>query len=142
MSRRGFLLGALAVVAAPALIRPGLLMPVKPWRRGFPWEPSTHVMLWMDDKAMASFTEAEFAAEFPAPIIESFTRGRNVTRLVPTLVSDRRLEQAWREEFTPSPAVSGARRGVHRHLSIVREHGPDWPRNISRLIRDAARGVA
>lgn len=30
LSRRGFLLGA-AVMAAPAIVRPGLLMPVKPY---------------------------------------------------------------------------------------------------------------
>lgn len=37
LSRRGFLAGIIAAGVAPAIVRPGLLMPVKPLWRPIPW---------------------------------------------------------------------------------------------------------
>lgn len=47
LSRRGLLLGA-AAVAAPAIIRPGILMPVKAWRDAGPY------VSWSDGVALRS----------------------------------------------------------------------------------------
>jgi len=46
MNRRGFLTGLVAAVAAPAIVRPGLIMPIKPrlvpitWRQEYVWPES------------------------------------------------------------------------------------------------------
>jgi hypothetical protein len=65
MNRRGFLLGMLAVGAAPVIIRtPGLIMPIKPLRREFTiegmhyeiMEPSVYNRIILIDGAALKWT--------------------------------------------------------------------------------------
>lgn len=40
IARRRFLIGAVSLLAAPAIIRPGILMPIKPWLEAEPAFPT------------------------------------------------------------------------------------------------------
>jgi hypothetical protein len=74
-SRRGFLVGALSLIAAPALVRASSIMPVKAWVEPAvigvaTWDPghqhsfSVSVVAWVDEAGILNFSCERVAPDF------------------------------------------------------------------------------
>lgn len=105
-SRRGFLVGALSLIAAPALVRASSIMPVKAWVEPAvigvaTWDPghqhsfSVSVVAWVDEAGILNFS-----CERGAPDLDQVTLG--------SLPCEGRLPEVSRWKTTAGPGAASA----------------------------------